>query len=183
MPMNLVCLRPSAWTVILALLTLGLSPARVDASPEKGLTPLAEPRPAPEFELPGTDGRSHRLEEYRGRFLLVNFWAVWCAPCLKEMPSMQRAYDTLQGERFDLIAIHVGPSLKDAKEFADENHLGFSVLVDESMNLGIWQVLGVPTTYLVGPQGKIVAEAVGEREWDTPQMLEALRGYLSESPP
>lgn len=171
--------KPSA--VMLALLTLGLSATLGAASPQKGLTPLTEPRAAPEFELPGIDGRAHRLDEYRGRYLLVNFWAVWCAPCLKEMPSMQRAYEALKGDRFELLAVHVGPSLEDADKFADENHLSFPVLVDESMNLGVWQVLAVPTTYLVDPQGKVIAEAMGDREWDSPQLMQALRAYLDGS--
>ena len=96
---------------------------------------------------------------------------------------MQRAYEQLKSERFELVAVHVGPSLEEAKKFADENQLGFPVLVDDSMNLGIWQVLAVPTTYLVDPEGMIVAEAVGDREWDTPQMMDALRGYLDGSHP
>jgi peroxiredoxin len=181
--MHPISLRPKPWAVIFALLTIGFSAALGAAAAEKGLAPLAESRAAPDFELPGVDGRPHRLDAYRGRYLLVSFWAVWCAPCMKEMPSMERAYNELKGDRFELLAVHVGPSLEDAKKFADEHHLTFPVLVDESMNLGVWQVLGVPTTYLVDPQGQIVAEAVGDREWDSPQMIEALRGYLSGSPP
>jgi len=181
--MNPIYLRPKLWALILGLLTVGLSAVLLAASVEKGLAPLAELRAAPAFELPGIDGRAHRYDEYRGRYLLVSFWAVWCAPCLKEMPSMQRAYEQLKSERFELVAVHVGPSLEDAKKFANENQLDFPVLVDESMDLGIWQVLAVPTTYLVDPGGTIVAEAVGDREWDTPQMMDALRGYLDGSRP
>jgi len=165
-------------TLAVALLTLALASASFAVSSEKGLQPLAEPRQAPSFELPGVDGRVHRLDEYRGRHLLVNFWAVWCPPCLKEMPSMEQAYAKLKSDRFELLAIHAGPSLDDARRFAGEQGLTFPVLVDESMDLGAWQILGLPTTFLVDPQGRIVARAVGDRDWDSPHMLEALRDYL-----
>lgn len=178
MTMHLIFLRPKPRSLLLALLIAALLVLPFAVAAEKGLSPLAESREAPEFELPGVDGELHPFDEYRGRYLLVNFWAVWCAPCLKEMPSMERAYTELQSDRFELLAVHVGPSLEDAKTFARENHLSFPVLVDESMDLAGWQVLGVPTTYLVDPAGRIVAEAVGDRQWDSPQMIQALRKYL-----
>ena len=183
MTMHPCRLRPKPWILLFALLTMVFVAAPYAVSAEKGLVALADPREAPDFELPGVDGQTYRRDEYHGRYLLVNFWAVWCPPCLKEMPSMERAYTQLKGDRFELLAVHVGPSLEDAKKFAGEHGLSFPVLVDESMALGTWQVLGLPTTFLLDPQGRIVAEAVGDREWDSPQMLEVLRGYLEGSFP
>jgi peroxiredoxin len=155
--------RKSSIVALILVVAMLLTSAGLAGSEDKGLKRLAEPRQAPGFELPGVDGRVHRLEEYRGRYLLVNFWAVWCPPCLKEMPSMQRAYGSLKSDRFELLAVHAGPSLEDAMKFVDEHGLSFPVVVDQSMNLGVWQVLGLPTTFLVDPQGRIVAEAVGDR--------------------
>jgi len=177
---RIVHLLPS-WTLAAVLLTLTCAPFAASADKGKGLEPLAEPRQAPAFELPGVDGRVHRLSEYRGRYLLVNFWAVWCPPCIQEIPSMERAYAELKGDRFELLAVHAGPTAEDAKGFAGEHGLSFPVLVDESMDLGKWQILGLPTTFLVDPEGTIVAEAVGDREWDSPKMLDTLRAHLGEA--
>lgn len=136
------------------------------------------PRPAPDFELPSTDGSSVRLSDFRGKYLLVNFWAVWCTPCRKEMPSMQNSYAQLKGPDFEMLAIHVGPTLEGAAKFASDLGLTFPVLVDQEMDLGSWSVIGLPSTFLVDPEGQIIGEAVGERDWSSPEMLEQLRKLI-----
>ena len=146
----------------------------------RGVTELDPPRAAPGFDLPGLDGRMHGLEEFRGRYLLVNFWAVWCAPCRQEMPSMERAYGRLRGPDFEMLAIHVGPTLEGARQYAKELGLSFPILVDEDMALTSWAVRGLPTTFLVDPAGRIVMEAVGERVWDSPELLARLRGLMGQ---
>ena len=142
------------------------------------LQKLDAPHMAPGFELPGTDGISKRFEDYRGRYLLVNFWAVWCAPCRSEMPAMERLYEKYAGDDFELLAIHVGPSTAGAKRYAESLGLRFPILVDEQMALSDWAVKGLPTTYLIDPQGRIVAQAVGELQWDAPATRKALDGLL-----
>lgn len=161
---------------LLLLLLLPLASGMVHA--QGLLDPLDEPRQAPEFELPGIDGKVHHLSDYRGRYLLVNFWAVWCPPCRQEMPSMQGAYQELKGQRFEMLAIHVGPSIEDAAKFAEGQLLRFPVVVDDHMDLSGWQVEGLPTTFLVDPEGMIIARAVGEREWDSDEMLAHLRSLM-----
>lgn len=161
--------------VVWCLVLLALS---LPAQASRTIDVYDEPRPAPEFELPGTDGHTHRLADYRGRYLLVNFWAVWCTPCRKEMPSMQQLHEQLAGEDFDMIAIHVGPGMSGAERFARELGLEFGILVDEEMALGGWNVLGLPTTFLVDRQGRIFAQAVGERDWQDEELLKRLRDLL-----
>lgn len=139
----------------------------------------ATPRAAPAFELPSINGGMRRLSDFQGRYLLVNFWAVWCSPCRKEMPSMQRAYEQLRGDDFEMIAIHVGPSLAGARQFAEQLGLNFPIVVDAEMALSRWQVQGLPTTFLLDRSGQVVAEAVGERTWDSPVLLEQLQGFLT----
>lgn len=144
-----------------------------------GLRPLETPRSVSDFQLPGIDGDQHRLSDYRDRYLLVNFWAVWCSPCRREMPSMQRLYEKLRGGRFEMLAIHVGPSLEQARTYGQKLGLGFPIAVDTEMGLSDWKVLGLPTSFLLDPQGRIIAEAVGERDWDDPQLIRQLEAYLS----
>jgi len=144
----------------------------------KGTLQQLDPRQAPGFELADLDGRTQQLEDYQGKYLLVNFWAVWCAPCRAEMPSMQRVHDQYAGDKFEMLAIHVGPSVEGARQFADSLKLTFPILVDEQMELSDWKVIGLPTTYLIDPQGKIIAQAVGDRAWDSQKMRKALEQYL-----
>lgn len=163
---------------IIALIFVSLLGANAYAA--KGTLDPVEPRQAPGFELPDLHGNQQTLDDYRDRYLLVNFWAVWCAPCRAEMPSMQRVYDEYAGENFEMLAIHVGPSAFNAKKFADGLKLSFPILVDEHMALADWKVIGLPTTYLISPEGEIVAQAVGDRAWDSPEMIEALEHYLGK---
>lgn len=155
----------------LLLLSLVASPAGAAT-----MRVLDVPRLAPDFSLPTTDGGEIGLSQYRGRYVLINFWAVWCTPCRKEMPAMQRSFERLRDDGIDMLAIHSGPRLDDAARVAGELGLGFTIAVDEALALHDWEVQGLPTTYLVDPQGRIVADAVGIREWDSDEMIEWLRG-------
>ena len=147
-------------------------------SSQRPMKMLETPREAPAFVLPATDGSQLTLADYRGRYLLVNFWAVWCAPCRKEMPSMQATFDALKGEGLAMVAIHVGPSMPMAREFAAKLGLDFDIVVDEEMALTEWQVLGLPATFLVDPEGRLIAEAIGERDWADPMLVGQLRSLL-----
>lgn len=144
----------------------------------EGMVSVDPPRAVDGFSLPGIDGQQHGLDEVGGKYLLVNFWAVWCAPCRAEMPSLQRAYEQLKSDRFELLAIHAGPSIENAQQYADELGLEFPILVDEGLELSSWGVQGLPTTFLIDPDGRIIAKAVGERAWDDPAMLEAIKDYM-----
>ena len=150
----------------------------VPAQAERVMKTYEQPRQAPAFELPAIDGGSRQLVDYQGRYLLVNFWAVWCSPCVKEMPSMQQAFDTLKDDGLSMIAIHAGPSVDDAKKFADSLGLTFDIVVDEQMALAQWQVRALPTTFLIDREGRIVAEALGDRDWAGESLLDQLRGFL-----
>ncbi len=144
----------------------------------KGIETLEKPRTVSDFLLPGLDGKQHQLADYRGKYLLVNFWAVWCGPCRKEMPSLQRAYEQLKGEQFELLAIHAGPSIESAQSYANELKLTFPILVDNELALTSWAIKGLPSTYLLDPEGRIIAEAIGDREWDEEALLAAIKGQM-----
>lgn len=166
--------------VLVLLASVFWAPMNLSAqtASNKTLSVLSEPRPAPEFTLPGIHGDEHGLTDSRGRFLLVNFWAVWCQPCRREMPSMERLYHKLKGAQLDMLAIHVGPDIENAKEAAEQLGVTFPVAVDERMALTAWEVRGLPTSFLLDPEGNIVAQAVGDREWDSPEMVKALKTIL-----
>ncbi len=122
---------------------------------------------APEFSLMDIEGKRHRLSDYRGRVVIVNFWATWCPPCIAEMPSMQRAWEQLEPDGILLLGINTGESKAAIERFDSKYPVDFPLLMDpDSTVTGAWPVRGMPTTFVVDPEGQIAYRAVGAREWD-----------------
>ena len=132
------------------------------------------------FNLEDTKGSKVSLDDYRGKFVLLNFWATWCAPCRKEMPAMSNLHDEFNGESLEVVGVHVGPSLAGVKKFLEAVPVSFTILIDKDMSLANWGVQGLPTTFLINPEGKLVYKAVGEREWDSPEMVSFLKNMVAK---
>jgi peroxiredoxin len=140
------------------------------------LKPLPDRPPAPDFELRGIDDEIYRLRDYRGRVVVINFWATWCPPCRKEMPSMQRAWERWREHGIELLAVNVGEGEDEVFAFAAEYELEFPVLLDPSGRLvRRWGAVGLPSTFVVDPEGRVVYRATGEREWDSEEIFDLLR--------
>lgn len=133
---------------------------------------------AEQFNLEDVSGNSVSLEDYKGKFVLLNFWATWCAPCREEMPSMSNLHDELSGRGLEVVGVHVGPSLAGVKKFLESVPVNFTILIDKNMQLTNWGVRGLPTTFLINPDGRIVYEAVGERDWSSPEMVLFLKSQI-----
>jgi thiol-disulfide isomerase/thioredoxin len=145
-------------------------------TPGKGLTPLPDKPQAPDFVLSDMDGREYRLRAFRGKVLIVNFWATWCPPCRAEMPSMQRAWEQLKREGILLLAINVGEDRDAVFRFGADYPVDFPLLLDSDAKVAeAWPMQGLPTTFVVDPQGRLVYRAIGAREWDDPQLLSPVR--------
>src|SRR5262245_13554092 len=89
----------------------------------------------PPLELADLDGKTHKLSDYKGRAVLVNFWATWCEPCREEMPSIERLRKSLEGKRFTVIAVNVGEGPAAARKFADQVPLGATFLLDRDVKV------------------------------------------------
>ncbi len=168
--------------VVLGLLC-GLPVAGVAAE----LPPLSHsltkltPKPAPALKLSDMRGAAHDLSQLKGRVVLINFWATWCPPCRREMPSMERLTQQLKGEAFSVLAVNVGESVNDIELFTSQldADLSFPILLDRSsQSMQSWKISGLPTTYLVDKKGRVVAGAIGGREFDHPDMVRAIRAVL-----
>lgn len=138
-----------------------------------------KPRAA-SFSLEDTNGNQVNLKDYKGKFVLLNFWATWCAPCRKEMPAMSNLHDEFKGESLEVVGVHVGPSLAGVKKFLEAVPVNFTILIDKDMSLANWGVQGLPTTFLINPDGKLVYKAIGEREWDSSDMISFLHDMVSK---
>lgn len=144
--------------------------------PGKGLTSLPDQPAAPDFALEDIDGVSHRLADYRGHVVIVNFWATWCPPCREEMPSMQRAWQQLEGDGIVLLAVDVGEDEDTVFQFTANYPVEFPLLLDrDSAVVSAWPVRGLPTTFIVDPEGRLVLRAIGGRAWDDPELLTQVR--------
>ena len=123
------------------------------------------------------DAKPVDLARYRGKVVLVNFWATWCPPCRKEFPSLSRVRKLFQSADFEVLAVNVGEDPEAVFSFAGSPN--FPVLFDrDSRVTARWPVKGLPTTFVVDRQGRLALRAVGGREFDDPVIVAQLRELL-----
>jgi peroxiredoxin len=140
------------------------------------LDPVPDTPEAPAFELTAADGSIVRFDDMRGKPVVVNFWATWCPPCRAEMPAMQRAWQQMKGEGILVVAINVGEDQETIEQFTSEVPVDFPLPMDtDSEVVQRWPVRGLPTTFVVDPEGRLVYRAEGERAWDSSEMLDLIR--------
>jgi len=163
-------------SVFLALNSTNLLAAEPTESRNHSLTKVAGNPAAPDFNLEDQNGNFIRLSDYKGQVVIINFWATWCPPCRKEMPSMQRAWEVLEKEDIVMLAINVGEDSDLIFAFTAEYPVEFPLLMDRTSEIvRNWKVRGLPTTFIVNPAGKIVYQAIGDRDWDAPEILDKIR--------
>jgi peroxiredoxin len=134
---------------------------------------------APAIELQDLAGKLHRLADYRGRVVLVNFWATWCAPCREEMPSIDRLKSALRGRPFEVLAVNVGESARVAGDFAQKLPLGFPLLLDrEAKTAKAWGARILPASYVVGPDGMVRYSYLGALDWASPEVRTSIEKLL-----
>jgi len=146
------------------------------------LEPYSGPTPTPAFSLPDTDGETHALADYRGRVVLVNFWATWCPPCIKEMPSLQRL-QALQADRpFQTLAVNVGEKRYKVRKFTRLVDFTLPVLLDEHRRtFDAWDCSVLPTSFLLDARGRIRYRVQGDTHWDTDEVIALIDGLIAET--
>ena len=142
-----------------------------------GMSPIPAFPSAPTLRLEDLDGQVVDLASYRGRVVLVNFWATWCPPCRAEFPSLGRVRHLFSPSDFEVIAVNVGEEAETVFSFAGSPE--FPVLFDtNSQTMATWPVKGLPTTFLVDRQGRLALKAIGGREFDDPLIVNLIKGLL-----
>lgn len=147
-------------------------------------TPV-ERGPAPEeVTFVAENGGSVSLADFHGKVILLNLWATWCAPCLNEMPTLDRLKAELASDDFDVIAVSVDKAgVEKSKLFLERTgaqHL--ELFVDATMSLNFaWSAYSLPTTILIGRDGKEIGRSVGDKDWDSPEVKRFLRAVIADA--
>jgi thiol-disulfide isomerase/thioredoxin len=151
-----------------ALLAVALSAAFPAAWAAGGTLKAWSGGPTPPLALRDLDGKEHTLADYKGKVVVLNFWATWCDPCREEMPAMQRLQDKLSGKPFVILAVDYGEGPPRISEFLKKVPVRFTVLLDrDTAAATAWKVKVLPTTLVLDPDHKVRFVAVGDIGWDT----------------
>jgi peroxiredoxin len=126
---------------------------------------------APEFRLTTLDGRTIDLSAFRGKVVMVHFWATWCPPCVEEMPTLERLYRTMLGQDFELLAVSVDENgAQSVRPFMQRNRLSLPVLLDQRHAVADqYGTFKFPETYLVDREGVIRKKIIGAADWTRPE--------------
>ena len=149
---------------------------------QAGVQPLNSRVPYEDFTLPTLDESERSLASFEGNVVVINFWASWCGPCVQEMPAMQALYEDLKDSNFTIVAVNVQEQPDVVRTFIEENGYTFPVLRDASGRVaGRYGVRGLPTSYIMAPNGDLIGAKVGYHDWNTEAVRSAVARILEQS--
>jgi peroxiredoxin len=147
-------------------------------------SPLDAGSEAPPYAAVSLAGDSVSLADLRGRVVLLNVWATWCTPCIREMPALERLHRAHEAEGLSVVAVSVdastpGLGAADVERFVNDLGVSFTILLDPGGEIeNRFRVSGLPMTYLIDRDGRIRQKIVGAREWDEPDITAEIRKLL-----
>ncbi|MEM8845149.1 MAG: TlpA disulfide reductase family protein [Pseudomonadota bacterium] len=163
--------------LMVSIFCLSFSPVNA----ERLLDPMPRTMKAQNFTLPSINNEDVSLSDFKGKFLLVNFWSTKCTICRAELTTMQDLYNQMEKDgRLEIIAIHAGDDAQGVVEQVEINPVTFPMLVDADLEMGHWGVPTLPTTYLVTPDGSFAYRALGIKVWNSPNMVDFLNQVFDE---
>jgi peroxiredoxin len=161
------------------LLLLSLALLLFAACSKENSAPAGSPLAA-DFTLRDLDGKAHKLSDYRGKVVFLNFWATWCPPCREEMPAMERLNEILGGKDFVMLAVNVDENIKDLEAFVKETPHGFTILSDADGKIQkLYKVFKFPETFIIDQRGEIVEHLVGARDWSSTEALKFFNAQIA----
>ena len=162
--------------VYLSILLFSLAALSQGTVLAANLKPVSDEVAAPSLTMKYLQGDIHDLKDYRGQVVLVQFWATYCGPCRKEMPSMNKMMTKMGDTPFKILAVDMGESEDEVKSFVSEVKPEFTILMDEEgKSIEDWRVFAAPSNFIIGPDGNIKYTLFGGVEWDSDELIEKLK--------
>ncbi|MEJ2362425.1 MAG: TlpA disulfide reductase family protein [Gammaproteobacteria bacterium] len=166
--------------IISALTTIPVT-ANAGISKKQTIDAVRVIKRAPNFSLHDTNDKVRKLSDFRGHVVAVNFWATWCPPCRKELPSMQKTYKALKKTGFRIVGVNVGEKWDTVATFLDNFSLSYPIVLDtDSTAMQKWHIVGLPTTFIVDKQGRIIYRITGGRNWNDPAFRKKLEMIIKQ---
>jgi thiol-disulfide isomerase/thioredoxin len=145
------------------------------------LKPVETVTPAPALVLTDLQGKQHDLKDYKGQVVLVQFWATYCGPCRKEMPSMNKMAKKMGDVPFAILAVDMGETKDEVNQFVSEVKPEFTILMDESgQSIADWRVFAAPSNFIIDPEGNIRYTLFGGVEWDSDELVNQLKALAAK---
>jgi peroxiredoxin len=169
------------WIFVLAIVGTLVGALVLGMTLTPSLQPVGVQSEAPEFRAVDVmTGDTVEFDAYEGEVLLLNIWATWCVPCVREMPSIQRLYDELAPDGLEVVAISVdNADTESVRAWVEERDLTFDVLHDQSARIERdYQTTGVPESFVIDRHGVIIKKVIGATEWDHPTQVALMRRLL-----
>ena len=143
--------------------------------------PLASAAPYSDLMVTTPDQRIHVLDDYRGRVVVINFWASWCPPCLREFPSLVQLKKELEGLPFDILAVNVAEGAGTVRRFAILEEDGLRLLMDrDGTQSRVWQVEYYPTSFILDTEGRLRYRIEGEMDWTGAEPMAWVQSLLPD---
>ena len=164
-------------TIILSVLVFAIVYTIYNNATKEKVEVLGIGDEAPDFTLVDLNGEEHRLSDYKGQGVFLNFWGTWCKPCAKEMPAMDRQYETFKEQGVQILAVNIAQSDFEVQQFASQYGLDFPIVIDKTKSvMETYNIKPLPTTLLINPDGKIKQIVRGEMtEQDIAGFMEQIR--------
>ena len=160
--------------------TLSATPGQSETAPLSQSSTIAAGKLAANFKLKDLGGNDISLASLRGKVVFLNIWATWCAPCREEMPSIETLYKDFRPDKdFVVLAVSQDTDSAAVAPFVKQNHLKFTVLLDPRNEVGEnYGVDGIPETFIIGRDGRIVAHHIGPYDWSNADIRDALEELI-----
>lgn len=152
-------------------------------TPKEGLQPFPGNQPAPELRLTAIDGNTYDLKDYRGKVVLLNFWATWCPPCVEEIPSLGRLQKRFPSDAFSILSVDIGEEAADVEDFLQTIKAEYPVMLDPNgSRVKDWKLRAFPTTFVLDTEGYIRMAYFGGLAWDDDSVVQTLADNLHLKP-
>ncbi len=164
------------------LLAMGIAMTAIGGAWAGDLKPYTG-GPLPDITLNDLHGKQHSLSALKGKVVMINFWATYCTPCIKEMPSIQRLNDRLKDKPFQILGIDMAedPAAITAFMTRLKIDVSFPILLDtEGAVAEAWKVSAIPATFIIDPRGNLRYVHYGAIEWDNSEIIRTITGLLPQ---